>query len=332
MILPILAVIFGLAILVWSADKFVDGAVGIARYCGMSTLLIGMVIVGFGTSAPEMVVSALSAAQGNPQLALGNAYGSNIANVALILGCTALLVPIIVKKGVFRRDLPILFVVTLVSAFLLRDGGVSRADAFIMLGMFALVMVFNILVELRNKEKVEAQDPEEDEGPEMTLGKSIFWLLLGLGLLVGSSRLLVWGAVDIAHALGVSDLLIGLTVVAVGTSLPELASSIVAARKGEDDLAVGNIIGSNLFNTLMVVGIAGVIAPMESIDSAVIVRDVPVMVGLLVLLFLFGLPVRVHDGEKRGRINRVEGSVFLLLYIAYVGFLIAQATGFVPQF
>lgn len=318
------AVIIGLVVLVWSADKFVDGAVGIAKFCGMSTLLIGMVIVGFGTSAPEMVVSALSAVQGNPQLALGNAYGSNVANIALILGVTALISPILVQRSVLKKDLPLLIGVTVLSILLLLDGNVSRVDGVAFLAVFFGVMGFNIWSEKR-RNSVESSAEESSEGDEkpMGLGKSIFWLVLGMALLVASSRALVWGAVDIAHSLGVSDLLIGLTIVAIGTSLPELASSIAAARKGEDDLAVGNIIGSNLFNTLMVVGIAATIAPMSSIEHEVISRDMPLMGVLTLSLLALGFR---RKGD--GRINRVAGFIFLLIYLGYMGLLIAQAKGF----
>lgn len=317
MLPAILAVVVGLVVLVWSADKFVDGAVGIAKFCGMSTLLIGMVIVGFGTSAPEMVVSALSAVQGNPELALGNAYGSNIANIALILGVTALISPLLVKRSVLKKDLPLLIGVTALSILLLLNGDVSRLDGVIFLAVFFAVMGFNIWQE---KKKSVANDSEPEKS--MGLGKSIFWLLFGLVLLVGSSRALVWGAVDIARSLGVSDLLIGLTIVAVGTSLPELASSIAAARKGEDDLAVGNIIGSNLFNTLTVVGIASVIAPMDNIEQAVLTRDMPLMAILTLALLALGFR---RKGD--GRINRIAGGIFLLVYIGYIALLIVQAKG-----
>lgn len=332
MLLPIVAVVLGLAVLVWSADKFVDGAVGVARFFGMSTLLIGMVIVGFGTSAPEMVVSALSAMENAPELALGNAYGSNIANIALILGVTALISPVIVKREALKRDVPILIGVTAVAILQAADGSISRLDGVVLLVLFAGVMGFNIWSELRAKKKASAQEKAADEGDESgiaSLPKSIAWLLLGLALLVLSSRSLVWGAVEIAQALGVSDLLIGLTIVAVGTSLPELASSIAAARKGENDLAFGNIVGSNLFNTLTVVGIASTISPMQKVDPLVFSRDLPVVAVLTVLLLLFGLPVRKKrldaNGLRIGRINRLEGTAFLAIYVGYIGFLIAQA-------
>lgn len=334
MILPIVAIVLGLGVLVWSADKFVDGAVGVAKFCGMSTLLIGMVIVGFGTSAPEMVVSAISAMQDAPELALGNAYGSNIANIALILGVTAIISPVIVVRKALVRDLPVLIAVTAVAIIQAVDGSISRLDGVVVLLVFAGVTTFNIVSELRQKKGAPAEEPaaaESGESEKLSLGKSILWLVLGLALLVASSRALVWGAVEIARALGVSDLLIGLTIVAVGTSLPELASSIAAARKGENDLAIGNIIGSNLFNTLLVVGIAAMIAPMHSFSASILSRDLPVMAVLTVLLLLFGLPVRKSrvgaDGKRIGRINRLEGTVFLVAYVGYIGVLIAQATG-----
>ena len=321
MILAIVAVIIGLAVLVWSADKFVDGAVGIAEYCGMSTLLIGMVIVGFGTSAPELTVSALSAGQGNPELALGNAYGSNIANIALILGATALISPILMQRSVIRGDLPILIAVSILSIVLVWDGSVVRWNGVLLLVVFALVMGYSIWRELR-KARAEALDPAEGESAEKaSLGKSIMWLVLGLALLVASSRALVWGAVVIARTLGVSDLLIGLTIVAIGTSLPELASSIAAARKGENDLALGNIIGSNLFNTLAVVGLAATISPMDEIEKAVTYRDMPLMTALTVALIVLGFR---RKGD--GRLNRIAGAILLAVYVGYLALLVVQAT------
>lgn len=322
MILAIIAVVIGLAVLIWSADKFVDGAVGVAEFCGMSTLLIGMVIVGFGTSAPELTVSAISASQGNPALALGNAYGSNIANIALILGATALISPILMQRSVIRGDLPILIAVSLLSIALVWDGSVVRWNGVLLLVVFALVMAYSIWRELK-KARVEASNSVEEEsaGKQTSLGKSIFWLVLGLALLVASSRALVWGAVEIARTLGVSDLLIGLTIVAIGTSLPELASSIAAARKGENDIALGNIIGSNLFNTLAVVGLAATISPMDEIEKAVTYRDMPLMTALTVALIVLGFR---RKGD--GRLNRIAGAILLAVYIGYLALLIVQAT------
>lgn len=325
MILAIVSVIVGLAVLVWSADKFVDGAVGVAEFCGMSTLLIGMVIVGFGTSAPELTVSVISAAQGNPELALGNAYGSNIANIALILGATALISPILMQRSVLRGDLPILLAVSVLSIILVWDGSVARWNGILLLAVFAAAMVYSIHRELKKAklEKSESLSGNADsaEPKKVSLGKSVFWLVLGLVLLVVSSRALVWGAVEIARTLGVSDLLIGLTIVAIGTSLPELASSIAAARKGENDIALGNIIGSNLFNTLAVVGLAAIVSPMDAIEKAVTYRDMPLMIALTVALIVLGFR---RKGD--GRLNRIAGAVLLAVYIGYLALLIVQAT------
>ena len=326
MLLAIVAVIVGLAVLVWSADKFVDGAVGVAEFCGMSTLLIGMVVVGFGTSAPELTVSAISASQGNPELALGNAYGSNIANIALILGATALISPILMQRSVLRGDLPILLAVSVLSIILVWDGSVARWNGFLLLIVFTAAMAYSIRRELKKVklEKSESLSGNDDsaEPKKVSLGKSVFWLVLGLVLLVVSSRALVWGAVEIARALGVSDLLIGLTIVAIGTSLPELASSIAAARKGENDLALGNIIGSNLFNTLAVVGLAAIVSPMDAIEKAVAYRDMPLMIALTVALIVLGIR---RKGD--GRLNRIAGAILLAVYVGYLALLIVQAKG-----
>ena len=324
LMLPALALMSGLILLVWSADRFIDGAAATARYAGMSPLLIGMVVIGFGTSAPEMVVSAISAFEGNPGLALGNAYGSNIANIALILGVTALLGPITLKSGVLRKELPILFVVTVLAAVLLADLFLSRTDAVIFLVVFAVIMIWWILLGLRQRNDHLARDVDEllEEHP-MSLRMAITWVIIGMVLLVVSSRILVWGAVEIARGFGVSDLIIGLTVVAIGTSLPELASAIAATRKGEHDLAIGNVIGSNLFNTLAVVGIAGAIHPLK-IEPAVLYRDCLLMGILTAALFL------VRSGKNgQKQISRTEGLVLLAIYVGYSGYLIAKVIGLV---
>ena len=319
MMLPFFSLVVGLMLLVWSASLFVDGAASAARHFGMPPLLIGMVIVGFGTSAPEMVVSAFSALQNNPGIALGNAYGSNITNIALILGVTALISPIAVHSLVLRKELPILTAVTALAAFQLWDGELSRDDAFVLLGVFAGLMIWTIWQGLRKKTDSLGNEIEQDlEGRTIPLEKALLWLGIGLVLLIASSRLLVWGAVEIAHVFGVSDLIIGLTIVAVGTSLPELASSVIAAKKGEHDIAIGNILGSNLFNTLAVVGIAGSIQPMK-IASEVMSRDISVMIFLTVSLFLIGYGFR-----GPGRINRYEGAGLLVCYLSYTIYLVTS--------
>lgn len=318
MLLAIVAVVIGLAVLVWSADRFVSGAASVAHYFEMPPLLIGMVIVGFGTSAPEMVVSALAATQGNPGIALGNAYGSNITNIALILGLTALISPIAVHSQVLRKELPILTLITALAAWQLWDNDLSRFDAVVLLLVFAALMGWTIYQGLRKRPDALAGDIEEELDVNVVpIGSAWLWLVIGLVLLIVSSRVLVWGAVEIARELGVSDLVIGLTVVAVGTSLPELASSMVAIRKGEHDLALGNVIGSNLFNTLAVVGIAGSISPL-TVSPDVFNRDMLVMGVLTLSLFILG-----YGWRGQGRINRLEGGLLLACYIGYTAYLVS---------
>lgn len=321
MLLPSLAILAGLILLVWSADRFVAGASATAQHFAVPPLLVGMLIVGFGTSAPEMVVSVLAASQGNPGLALGNAWGSNIVNMALILGITALIAPILVRSVILRKELPILMAVTALSALLVWDGVLSRLDAAVLLLVFGTLVTWSI-VEARSGggDALATETATELEAHPMPIRRALMWLGLGLLLLVGSSRLLVWGAVSIAQSLGVSDLIIGLTVVALGTSLPELASCVAAARKGEHDIALGNVLGSGLFNTLAVVGLAGVIAPMD-IGGDVLTRDLPMMAGLTVLLFATGWGFR-----GPGRINRLEALVLLALYVGYTAWLLASMT------
>lgn len=319
MVLAFAAIVVGLGLLVWSADRFVEGAAATARHFGMPSLLIGMVIVGFGTSAPEMVVSALAASQGNPGIALGNAYGSNITNIALILGLTALISPIVVQSQILRKELPLLLGVTVVAAWQLWDQELSRWDGVALFILFAAIMGWTIWKGLRSKPDILTQEIDQElVAHAMPLRNALVWLIAGLVLLVASSRLLVWGAVSIAQALGVGDLIIGLTIVAVGTSLPELASSLIAARKGEHDLALGNVLGSNLFNTLAVVAIAASIHPM-AVEPVVLRRDVSLMAVLTLSLFMFSYGFR-----GPGRITRWEGGALFTVYIAYTAYLVTQ--------
>lgn len=319
MILPLFAMLAGLALLVWSADRFIDGAAVTARYAGMSPLLIGMLIIGFGTSAPEMVVSALAAVDGNPGLALGNAYGSNITNIALIIGIVAVIKPIAVHKQVLTRELPILLGVTLIAGAQLLDGELSRWDGIILLAVFFLIMGWTTIRGLRGESGALAEDVDVEEITEKTmpLSAAIGWLLIGLVLLVASSRMLVWGAVSVAQTLGISDVIIGLTIVAIGTSLPELASSMAAIRKNQHDMALGNVVGSGLFNTLAVVGIASTIHPL-AIEPELLYRDWVVMTVLTVALLIMGWGRK----GRLGRVNRLEGALFLVCYGAYTGYLI----------
>lgn len=318
MLLPILAVIGGLIVLVLSSDRFVDGAAATARHFGMPSLLIGMVIVGFGTSAPEMVVSTLSAMQGSPGIALGNAYGSNIANIGLILGITAIISPITVSSKILKKELPILSLLTLLSVALLYDLNLSHFDAALILVLFALLIFWSVYQGLKDGNDRLAEEIDEEVPSPLSMKRAVLYLIFGLLFLILSSRVLVWGAVEIARYFGVSDLIIGLTIVAMGTSLPELASSILAAQKGEHDIALGNVIGSNLFNTTAVVGIAGAIHPF-AIDPMVVSRDMLVMSLLTLSLFVIGYRFKK---DRQGRINRFEGIGLLLCYFGYTAYLI----------
>jgi len=318
MLLPILAVIGGLIVLVLSSDRFVDGAATTARHFGMPSLLIGMVIVGFGTSSPEMVVSTLSSIQGNPGIALGNAYGSNIANIGLILGITAIINPVTVSSNILKKELPILSLITLLSVALLYDLNFSHFDAALILVLFVLLISWSVYQGLKNGKDRLADEIDEEVPSPLSMKRAVLYLIFGLVFLIISSRILVWGAVEIARYFGVSDLVIGLTIVAMGTSLPELASSILAAQKGEHDIALGNVIGSNLFNTTAVVGIAGAIHPF-AIDPLVIKRDMLVMTLLTISLFVIGYRFKK---DRQGRVNRFEGVGLLLCYFTYTAYLI----------
>lgn len=306
------ALVAGFVFLVWGADRFVLGAAGTARNLGVSPLIIGLTIVGFGTSAPEMLVSVIAAWQGNPGLAVGNAIGSNITNIALILGLTALVAPLATNSKLLRRELPLLLVTMLAGLALLIDGELSRLDGVVlMLGLAGLVywMVRTALTE-RNGDPL-VSELSEDIPAEMSTPRALTWLAIGLAVLLVSSRILVWGAVGIAEALGVSDLIIGLTIVALGTSLPELAASMASALRGEPDIAIGNVIGSNLFNLLAVLGIPGLIHPL-GIGDDVLFRDYPVMLGLTLAMFIMAYGIR-----GPGRISRLEGGLLLACYFGY---------------
>lgn len=318
MLPEIAAILAGLILLVWSADRFVEGAAATSRHAGMPPLLVGMVVVGFGTSAPEMVVSAIAALDGNPGLALGNALGSNIVNVGLVLGATAMLAPIAVRSGIVRRELPLLLAVGLFTGWLFLDGALTRIESFALLAGFVGVVGWSIYTALRGRADALADEIDAELAvPRMPLARAVFWLVTGLVLLIASSRVLVWGAVGVAEALGVSDLVIGLTIVAIGTSLPELAASILAVRKQEHDIALGNVVGSNMFNLLAVVGIAGVIAPMDALPPELIQRDMPVALALNVVLLVMAFGFR-----GPGRINRAEGALLLLAFAVYNSVLV----------
>ncbi|MGE0052037.1 MAG: calcium/sodium antiporter [Arcobacter sp.] len=318
MILYLLSIVVGFVILVWSADKFVEGAASTAKHLGMPSLLIGILIVGFGTSAPEMVVSAIAAMEGNPGLALGNAIGSNIVNVALILGITALVTPIVVNSKIIKKEIPLLLVIVLITGYLLLDNSLTFFEGVILLAGFFSLIIWSIYTALKSRgDTFGAEMDAELIENELSLKAGIIWLIVGIVLLIASSRLLVWGAVGVAQEFGVSDLIIGLTIVALGTSLPELAASVVAARKGEHDIAIGNVVGSNMFNLLAVIGIATVISPMNNIPIEVLQRDWIIMFLLTIILLVMAYSFK----NKEGVITRVEGLILVACYIAYNTYL-----------
>ena len=319
------AILVGLVLLIWSADRFVDGASSIARNMGISPLIVGMVIIGLGTSAPEMLVSGVAAMQGSPGLGIGNALGSNITNITLVLGFTSILYVLPVHSSLLKKELPLVLATAVLAWGLLADGYFSRLDGIILI--IALVVIFSWMI-LSAKRDAKKHDPLIDESIEelpekMDNTKAIIWTVIGLLLLLVSSKMLVWGASNIASAMGVSKLVIGLTIVAIGTSLPELAATISSARKGETDLAVGNIVGSNLFNTLAVLAIPGLIQPLD-VPAGVLNRDMPIMIGLTVLLLLFSFGCFKNS---RFKINRAKGIVLLLAFVAYESLLFYQSTG-----
>lgn len=309
MLYPILAIVIGLILLVWSADRFVNGAAATARNFGMSPMLIGLTIVSFGTSAPEILVSFMAATSGAGGLAVGNALGSNIANIALVLGVTALIAPLPVKSGVLRKELPLLLAVTALAGILLLDLNLNLTDSILLLITLALCLfLFN---RFQKNATEEESSEEEEELPDLKTGAAIFWLVVGLAILAGSSRLLVWGATEVAQALGVSDLVIGLTIVAIGTSLPELAASIASALKNHHDIAIGNVVGSNIFNIAAVMAVPGFITTVD-FGQEVMLRDYSMMMGLTLTLLIFAL------WKKPPSVNRVEGGLLAALYAGYL--------------
>lgn len=308
MLYPIIALITGFIVLVWSADRFVIGAAGTARNFGMSPMLIGLTVVSFGTSAPEILVSAMAATTGAGELAIGNALGSNIANIGLVLGVTALIAPLPVKSKVLKQEVPLLVAITLLAGFVLYDLYLGRFDALLLLS--ALLLCLYLFARFQ-RDAGDDVDDDEEPLPELTTSKAIFWLVVGLLLLAGSSRLLVWGATEVALALGVSELIIGLTIVAIGTSLPELAASVASALKGHTDIALGNVVGSNIFNIAAVMAVPGLLAPL-TFDLEVLWRDYGVTLALTLLLAVLALL------QKPPRISRVEGGLLLSAYAAYM--------------
>ncbi|GFD88390.1 sodium:calcium antiporter [Tenacibaculum sp. KUL152] len=312
MLLNIVIFIVGLVILSWSADRFVYGASALAKNIGISPMMIGLTIVAMGSSAPEIVVSAIASANGNMNTAVGNALGSNITNVALVLGITALVKPLIVSSTTLKRELPALLIISLIAIGFMFDGELKSYEGIILLGLFIFVLAMMAWLSLQ----VDKEDPlvaeTADEIPkDVSNTSALIWIGVGLVILPLSAHFLVNSAVEIARYLGISDLVIGLTIIAFGTSLPELAASIAGVLKGEDDLALGNIIGSNIFNLLAVLGMPGLIAP-GLLDPDVYNRDMYVMLGLTLLLFLFSF-----DLIGKRTISRANGFLLLACFIGY---------------
>ena len=312
MLLNIVIFLVGLIVLSWSADRFVYGASALAKNIGISPMMIGLTIVAMGSSAPEIVVSAIASANGNMNTAVGNALGSNITNIALVLGITALVKPLLVSSTTLKRELPALLIISLIAIGFMFDGELKFYEGIILLGLFIFVLAMMAWLSLQ----VDKEDPlvaeTADEIPKGVSNTSaLIWIGVGLVVLPLSAHFLVNSAVEIARYMGISDLVIGLTIIAFGTSLPELAASVAGVLKGEDDLALGNIIGSNIFNLLAVLGMPGLIAP-GLLDPDVYNRDMYVMLGLTLLLFLFSF-----DLIGKRTISRTNGFILLACFIGY---------------
>ena len=312
MLLSIGALVSGLILLIWSAGHFVEAASALAKHFGVSSLIIGITIIGFGTSAPEILISVISVLEQTPDIAIGNALGSNIANIGLILGVTALLVPVPVNREIIRREFPLLFIATIAMIWCLYDGVLNRFDGGLLLVLLIAILWFLVYSHRQKAAQGEDTVAIAETSHNMSFRAAGNWVVLGLILLLGSSKLLVWGATNIAHALGISELIIGLTIVALGTSLPELAASIASLKKQEPDLAIGNVIGSNLFNSLAVIGIPSIITSFR-FDSSAITRDLPVVTALTILLYAM---VRYPQSESP-IITRTRGFCLLGYFVIY---------------
>ncbi len=312
-------VIVGLLFLIWGADRFVHGAAATARNLGLPPLLIGLTIVALATSAPEILVSVVAALRGEPDLAIGNAIGSNIANVGLVLGVVAMLRPVELKSATLRREMPALLAVSLLTVSLFLDSYLGRVDGLVLLAGLVIVMIWLIRLGLRSSAGDPLQADFDAEIPKhMSMRVAVFWLVVGIVTLLLGARWMVDGAIDIAQLLGVSEVVIGITMVALATSIPELAVSVVSAFRGEYGLAIGNIVGSNIFNLLAVIGVAAAIQP-AVLPPSVLSLHIFVMVAFTLVLFAM-----TYEYEGRGQITRVEGLALIAAYLAYQGYVVAQ--------
>ena len=314
-----LLVVAGLVLLIWGADRFVHGAAATARNMGVAPLLIGLTVVAFATSAPEILVSVVAALQGQPGLAFGNAIGSNIFNIGLVLGLTAMIRPIMLESATLRREMPALLAVSLLTVSLFLDSFLSRFDGIVMLTGLVIVMVWLARLGLRSAANDPiAQDFDAEIPADVSMPMAVVWLIVGLGTLLVGAELLVDGAIGIAKMLQISDVVIGIIIVAFGTSLPELAVSLASALKGEYGLAIGNIVGSNIFNLLAVIGVAATIEP-ASLPPSVLSLHIFVMVAFTLVLFAM-----TYDYDGKAQLSRLEGLALFLAFIAYDGYVIAQ--------
>ena len=319
MIGNIAEVFIGLTLLIWGADRFVHGAAAIARNLGVAPLMIGLTIVAFATSAPEILVSIVAALRDEPDLAVGNALGSNIANIGLVLGTTALIRPIELKSATLRREMPALLAVSLLTVALFLDSVLTRVDGFVLLIALIIVIIWLVRLGLRSSATDPMQADFEAEIPkDMKTGRAAIWLVVGLGSLLVGADLLVDGAIDIARAAGVSEVVIGVTLVALATSLPELAVSAVSALRGEYGLAIGNIVGSNIFNLLAVIGVAAAIQP-ATMPPSVLSLHIFVMVAFTLVLFAM-----TYEYDGRGAISRFEGFMLVVAYLAFSTYVVLQ--------
>lgn len=324
MLIQIVILLSALTVLVWSADKFVFGASSLARNMGISPMIIGLTIVAMGSSAPEMMIAATASLQGSADTAIGNAIGSNITNIALVLGITALIQPLVVSSTTVKREIPLILLITAIAVWMLVDSHLSFNEGLILILGFIAYIVILLYITLQRSKVAPVDDPmimeaESDVPEAVSMPKSLMWLTLGIILLPLSSNYLIDSSVYIAKFFGLSDLVIGLTIIAIGTSLPELAASVMSIVKKEDDLALGNIIGSNIFNILAVLSIPALIAP-GVIDENVALRDSPYMLGVTLFLFILCFSRRLGYF----RITRLKGALLLLVFFAYQYLLFSQ--------
>lgn len=312
-------IVAGLVLLIWGADRFVHGASAAARNMGFAPLLIGLTIVAFATSAPEILVSVIAATRGEPGLAFGNAIGSNIVNIGLVLGITAVVRPIPLESATLRREMPALLAVSLLTVSLFLDTRLSRPDGIVMLTGLAIVMIWFVRLGIRSADTDPIKMDYEAEIPkDVSMKMAFIWLAVGLGVLLVGADWLVDGSIGVAQSLGVSEVVIGITIVALGTSVPELAVSLVSALKGEYGLAIGNIVGSNIFNLLAVIGIAATIHP-ATVAPSVLSLHIFVMVAFTLVLFAM-----TYDYDGKAMLSRMEGVALLAAYFAYFAYVVAQ--------